>query len=328
MKTAAVLATVFFMSVTSQAAVEIMSYWRNDLDAGATDQNEFAVQWIVLDLEESVDNVGGRLALEFTTPNFAGLTLPYLRYAYGSVAGRTSGVELRIGLVPTSYVTWSDARAWPFVFVSPGFAELEQVVPFSPQVEYPCDLGVALSVDLGQYLRGLNATVTVTNGEGWTAVENDLHKAYGIALEYTPDVGSLEGFSGLFFYRTGLGEPPAGSVENRLGLGAAYEYGHTFGASAQYMYCEDGVAPGTSDGWSVAVWWSLVEDRKLMLLFRYDDFDPDRTTADDRHNRLIGGLGGEVGKFSWSIDFQTVGAQAFSAAPEDASIYVHTLIRF
>lgn len=320
MRPAIALAFAVVLSASSLAGdigyeVEIDSYWRHDLDEGEDAQNEFAVQWICLDVKGSFENVGGRLALEATTP-MGPATITYLRYAHASVSGIVPGVDFHVGLVPMSYVTWSDERAWPFYFTSSGFAEREGV-------EYPSDVGVALEADLGQGVRG---RLTVTNGEGYTTAEDDVYKAYAIAAEYMPGFGPLRGLSGMVYYRKGLNDS-YDSAEDRLGVGAAYEYGHLFGASVQYMNCKDGTGPTDSQGVSVAGWYSLLPDRKLLALVRFDTFDPDTDASDDERDFVLIGVGGEMGKFTWSIDYQTVTDEA-TPANDDESIYFHTSICF
>ncbi len=323
MKPAIVLAVGVLFSTAGLAGdlgygAGIESYWRHDLDTGEDDESEFAIQRVTLDLTGSFDNVGGRLALEATAP--AGpVTITYLRYAYASVGDVLPGVEFQVGLIPMSYVTWSDERAWPFRFISMGLAEREVV-------EFPSDLGVAVEVDLSNVVRGLRGRLTVTNGEGWTTAEDDPYKAYTVAAEYMPGFGPLRGFSGMVYYRRGV-DDASDDLQDRFGVGAAYEYGHLLGASLQYMSCKDGPGPTDSNGWSAAGWYSLLPDRKLMLVLRHDEFDPDADTADNEHGLTIAGVGGEVGKFTWSIDYQTV-TDELAPANDDESIYFHTSVRF
>ena len=301
--------------------VGIESYWRHDLDTGQDDENEFAIQTVTLDLNGSFENVSGRLAIEATAPDGPAEpdTLTYLRYAYATVGDVLPGVEFQVGLVPTTYVTWSDERAWPFCFISGGLAENEGV-------EFPSDLGVALDLDLSNLAKGLRGRLTVTNGEGWTTAEDDPYKAYTFAAEYMPSYGPLRGFSGMVYYRSGV-DDAADDWQDRFGIGAAYEYGHLVGASVQYISCKDGTAPDDSTGWSVAGWYSLLPDRKLMALVRYDAFDPNTEISDDERDLVILGVGGEVGKFTWNINHQTVTDEA-APATDDESIYFHTCVSF
>jgi len=292
--------------------------WQKGLQ-NATLPNNFDVERAYLDFKRDLDaNANVRVTLDVARLDTSKLDtskksqqlFDYLKYAYVDLKEALPSLNLRLGLQPTYWIDFVD-KILGIRYVAKNLTDNEGVLTSA-------DFGVG---GLGKFnLAGLPAVeyqATVLNGTGYKAAETDGAKTVGLRLnsEIYPEVTVALG-SQVPVSSSGTGN----KVINAL---AAYK------TKASAAYFEYLYGTGIS-GYSLGGIYEILSGIKIFG--RLDNYDPDRSVANNQIDRQLAGVSYDWGKnVKLALDYQSAsyGSAASSNAGKTVSyIYLHTLVVF
>lgn len=191
------------------------------------------------------------------------------------------------------------------------------------------DLGK--STDRGIKVTGSTGIVeydlAMLNGEGTKANETNKYKDYD--LRTAIDIPTVEGLKLNLYYQDG--NKGQNLPRDRFFGGLSYE-SKLFNAMATYYQTKDrndlASAEKKGKGFSLHSVVNLTE--RHWVFARFDQFDPNKDTADDKKNRVIAGLGCKLTDgVKATLDYQTQLREKETATAKDVAVlFSHLEVKF
>ena len=208
-----------------------------------------------------------------------------LKYAFLGYTPVGSPLTFKLGQLQTPWIDWEEAL-WDYRMQ--GTVALDRNSYLSSS-----DFGVGIDGKWGP--DRVNLSAVLINGEGYSGGPGDQRKdlaaRLSVRLAATNDstrVGGLR-LSGYGH----VGKPTTGGIRNRA-LGMLSYRSRQLTAAAEYAVTRDSAATSTVllHGHVISAYSVYrVPRSKVTLLGRFDSVDPNTTTAGDRQNRIIAGVG-------------------------------------
>jgi hypothetical protein len=292
------------------AAVSGVVYfsWQNGLE-NYTKVNDFDIERVYVTIKNKLgENASSRVT--FDVARGATTLNSYLKYAYVDLKDVypkefqlfPKTVNLRVGLLPTSWIGYVD-KILGIRYISKNLTDINKVLTSA-------DFGVGANGKVSiPGLPDVNFDGSVVNGAGYKSAETNRGKNINFRVD-------SEVYSGL---SVALGGQIA-DIDNS-GSGAklanaliAYKADQVK-AYAEYLY-----GAGKS-GYSLGGIFSLGSLSELLsgtkIFGRFDNYDPNRSTANDQNERIIAGVSQDLNK-NVQIAADYVSTKYSSAAPSNA----------
>jgi hypothetical protein len=228
-----------------------------------------------------------------------------LKYAYGKLTWKGAGWQpwLELGVV---HIPWLDFEEHVNLYRMQDTMFVERVGTLNS-----ADFGVTFGGFLGPKIEGPKTypgrygsfAVSVLNGGGYHARETNSNKALEGRLTVRPLPDALQGLQLSYFGLTGKGNTELEPDWNvHLGM---LSYEHDRGALTATYYQGDGNQRGNAvdadgealprEGYSFFGELRALSRRQLRFILRFDRFDPDTSVAGNQQDRLIAGVGWDLG---------------------------------
>jgi hypothetical protein len=316
--------------VNIKGALTEKLYYRITTDVGREKYTYYTYELVL-------DEVSGEYSLIPTQHTETGKYDVYLKYGYFELRDTIPYHKFYAGQVSTPWIG-NEERIW-------GWRVIHKVAIDGRKFHTSADLGVGFKGGFGEGL--FKDHLTFTNGAGYKAPEDGTS---GKCVAYRASVfplASNEDFKGLsvnaYVKADNLGEKvAAGEAKNPDmlygGLLALEHEFVNFGAG-YFMRSlgEDNASAGTSKVESNIMTayatghFRATEGMTVHPLVRYDAYEPDKETADDKRNLIIGGVGLKFfdGALALIPNYQTESyteVDPLSGATEDKSndyVYLH-----
>ncbi len=228
-----------------------------------------------------------------------------LKYAYGKLTWKGPGFEpwVELGVV---HMPWLDFEEHVNLYRMQDTMFVERIGTINS-----ADFGVTLGGFLGPKIDGPRSypgrygsfAVSLLNGGGYHAAEANSNKVLEGRLSLRPLPDALQGLQLSYFGLTGKGNNPM-EPDWTVHLGML-SYEHDRGALTATYYQGEGNQAGSAvdaegtafprKGYSFFGELRALSRRQLRFILRFDRFCPDTAVANDDQDRLIAGVGWDLG---------------------------------
>lgn len=210
-----------------------------------------------------------------------------LKYGYVSYAPGAGNVTWKFGLVQTPFIS-RDEDLWDYRME--GSIAAERYAGLAGGMS-SADFGLSADTKLAQGRLDLN--LGIYNGETYKKAEGDVRKDFMARASFriapTDDNSATGGFRVTGF--ASVGKPTGGGERNRY-LGEVSYKTTRFTLAGQYITMSDSVAatPTVVKSAIISVFGVYhLPNSKASLIGRWDSFDPDTDTPDNKQTRVIAG---------------------------------------
>lgn len=260
-------------------------------------------------------------------------TLIRLKYAYLEYENQGIYSEFKFGLHQTEWIEVAN-KTWKHRYVAKTLLDYWGV-------ETSADYGISWYGDFPtKYFRPV---VQVLNGSGYSKKEENKLKDLESLIYIYPlpdDEKSAKSWMGGGYYYgfpNKAGMKASSSKEDFFLLGGSLDYRDWFTLTAEYFdgqYNEDTALGDDTKSSGFSIYSDLrftslsCSVRKMVLIGRYDSYDPNTEVDDDKRNLVILGAGCNVTKgVSFMLDYQRLSYEA-AGVDSKSYLYLHGLVKF